>query len=224
MLKFIIGGDVKVKYCSKCGFAINEGDSFCKSCGERLISGSNSNEQVNNNMNYQNNSVQMNNNVQGQDSGINFEELVNVYIGNNAYQIRKGGFSINMLFFSYFYILYRKMWLLGLAWFAGVSIVAAIFGEYASLIVLICNIVMAFRIKDIYVKYAREKVRKIVQENPGMNYAQLVTLCSAKGGTTAWPIFLIIVLQIFFISVYSLVTSDSVTNRVTSDNSHITIN
>ena len=83
---------------------------------------------------------------------------------------------------------------------------------------------MAFRIKDIYVKYAREKVRKIVQENPGMNYSQLVTLCSAKGGTTAWPIFLIIVLQIFFISVYSLVTSDSVTDRVASDNSHITIN
>ena len=128
-----------------------------------------------------------------------------------------------MLFFTYFYLLYRKLWILGFAWFVGTMIVNVVFGEYASLIVLICNIVMAFRIKDIYVKYAREKVRKIVQENPGMNQAQLVTLCGEVGGTTIWPIFLIIVLLIFFTSIYAVVYPESV-NKVASDNSHITIN
>lgn len=53
-----------MKYCSKCGSPINEGDSFCRMCGERLVGGQSSNVQVNNNM-QQNNSGQMNNNQTG---------------------------------------------------------------------------------------------------------------------------------------------------------------
>lgn len=220
-----------MKYCSKCGMAVNEGDSFCKGCGEKLIV-QNDNEQMNNNMQMNNNNMQMNNNgsfndqnnVQMNGDDANFESLVDVYMGKNAYGLRKGGFSLEMLFFNCLYMLYRKMWLLGLCWFAGVSIVMAFFGKYASFIIFICNIVMAFKIKDIYVKYAREKVRKIVSENPNMNYSQLITLCSAKGGTTLWPVFLIIVIEMIFASIFAYVNKDEITtNSVESYNNSASI-
>ena len=165
--------------CPRCNSAIKPGEMFCKDCGFRVANNQSSNQNL----------------QQPALANINEEELVNIFIGKNVNSLKKKGFSLNAFIFGFIYVLYRKMWILGLAWF-GVMVFANIFLFPISIIIAIfIRIIMGVTFKDIYIKHVYEQVTKIKLENKDMSIEYISEKCKKRGGTT---IVLIIVAVAFY--------------------------
>lgn len=174
--------------CSKCGTENNNGEKICKVCAGELGS---STENVQNNYSQLNNQSQYNN-VEIIDN----DELVKSYIGKNADKIinMKGG-SIWVFLFGPWYLIYRKMYLLGIVWLA--------IDMFIKLSVII-NIVLAFLFKYLYLNKVNKKVEQIRKENPSKNFNELKSICANKGGIDKWvaAVFIIVFAVIYLILNY----------------------
>ncbi len=199
--------------CPNCGSKINQGDIFCKVCGSKLPQ--EENNQFNNgqtNLNFNNNQQStVINQVNNTDDG-----LVRAYIGKNADKLLKGNFSFCVFLFGAIYVLYRKMWLLGIIWIV-INVISMMFlPTYSWIISFVINIFLMFQFKKIYIKHVHEEVAKIESENPGKSREELGSICSKKGGTTLIPIFLVILFYVvilyFLISAIMNVSDTSIGN------------
>lgn len=159
--------------CSKCGFIMNESDSFCKMCGSK---------KDNNNLNIT-------------------EELIDVYIGKNADKIKSGKFSWSAFFFNKLYCWYRKMWILWLIWAVATYIVDR-YLPFAWIINLVGTIAIAANFNKLYMKKVKENVQKIIAENPGKSNDELKLIVAKKGGTTKGPIIFSIVSGVILVVVF----------------------
>ncbi len=210
--------------CPKCGSNVNPGENFCRICGSQLeiqpqvqqnnvesqtttVSQSNPGGQVVQPVN------QPVNNAQPQYSNVqnNDDELIKTYIGKNAEKLMDNKFSWCSFLFSTMYYLYRKMWLIGVCWLVGSSIITSYLPTYGPSIIFIGNIIMAIQFKKLYLKNVKEKVEKIKSENIGKSREELLSICRNKGGVAIWPvivsavIYLILIIVLIF-SVFALVT------------------
>ena len=79
---------------------------------------------------------------------INEELLISAYIGKNEEKLQKG-FSVCCLLLGNLYVLYRKMWLFAIIWYA-ISIVITIALKGNWLINLAINVIAAFIFKGSY--------------------------------------------------------------------------
>ncbi len=190
--------------CPNCGSNTKSGEKFCGKCGTAL-------QVVQNNMN-ENNQIIQNDNISD-------NELVDAFIGQNADKLKNGSFSANTFFFGFFYVLYRKMWLLGAVWFA-ISIITNLFlSSFSLVIMMVLDIIASIEFKKLYVKHANEEVEKIKQENSNATKEQLLTICRNKGGTTVVPIILLsvfytLVVIISIIAAFSLIGSINDTDNL----------
>ena len=98
--------------CPKCGNFVNAGEKFCGKCGCVMEPG---------------------NQPASVETG-NDEELLRAYVGKNYDKIVKSPISICSLLFGLFYVLYRKMWLLGVMWFLLMFVANLFLPNFASLI------------------------------------------------------------------------------------------
>jgi len=176
---------------------------------------------------------------------VNDEELVNAYIGKNADKLKKG-FSWNTLIFGVLYVLYRKMWLLGLCWIlinVGIKTMPVLldinlpsitqlfknFDWYEwwqiALVLLpyIINIIMAFLFKKTYSKIVTKKVERIKLENNEKTPDELIQICNKKGGTTKLPVIILILIYIG-INIYGAYQSkrilDNLNQKVAEDTAY----
>ncbi len=161
--------------CPRCGTFINDGTKFCPNCGEQISS------QLQQSNYNQNNSLNMQNNV------INDDELINAYIAKDVEKIKKGGFSLSTFCLGGFYMLYRKMWILGIGLFIIQYILSLILKN--SIIILIINLILAFFFKKIYLNVVKRNIEKIKQANPNKSQNELVSICAKKGGTSNLALF-----------------------------------
>lgn len=129
----------------------------------------------------------------------NNEDLVDAYIGKNVDKIKTGNFSFPTFFLGILYTFYRKMWGLGLIWWL-VSLVAAFIPVVSAIAPLGLGIIFSIKFNKIYVNKVREKVEKIVQNNPGKSRDELRKICSQKGGTTILPVIIIPIIVVFAIA------------------------
>ena len=209
--------------CPKCGSNVNQGEMFCRVCGAKIVSqsvqqnqmgqmpiDSQTNQMVqtpvaNQQVHAQNQYVSqqqpiMNNNVgygtSNYSSYSNDEALINAYIGKNADKLKNGGFSVNTFFFGNIYVLYRKMWMLGIVWFLASMIISMFLSSLSSVLTLAANIFISTQFKKWYLKHVEEKVAKIKAENPNASHEQLLMICTQKGGTTIIPIIIFVILYI----------------------------
>ena len=197
--------------CPKCGSNVNQGEMFCRVCGAKIVSQSIQPNQMgqmpvaNQQVQTQNQYVSqqqpiMNNNfgygASNYSSYSNDESLINAYIGKNADKLKNGGFSVNTFFFGNIYVLYRKMWMLGIIWFLASMIISMFLSSLSGVLTLAANIFISTQFKKWYVKHVEEKVAKIKSENPNASQEQLLMICTQKGGTTIIPIIIMIVLYI----------------------------
>ena len=142
------------------------------------------------------------------------DEMLDAFIGPNAYQLKNGGFSINTFLFGSLYTLYRKMWLLSLIWIVGSIILANFLPDLAGILNLAATIYMSIEFKKLYVKNAREEIAKIKFLNPNLSKEQLMLVLRQKGGTSIWPVvvsavlilitIVLIVVPVIFASLNSL--------------------
>lgn len=233
--------------CPKCGSNVNQGEMFCRVCGAKIVSQSVqlnqmgqtpvTNQQVyTQNQNISQQQPIMNNNVgygkTNYSSYSNDEALINAYIGKNADKLKNGGFSVNTFFFGNIYILYRKMWMLGIIWFLISIIISMFLSSLSSILTLVGNIYISTQFKKWYLKYVEEKVAKIKAENPNASHEQLLMICTRKGGTTIIPIiiFLVLFITIFVITYFNVLgvtekTKENVNknNVLDNNNSGVTV-
>lgn len=205
--------------CPKCGSNINEGEKFCKVCGNQIVEMSFQQQQpvepivVNTELNnfqqpeqsniqqvYQPNTMnQQVNNTQYSNNEINDDELIKNYIGKNAEKLMDNKFSWCSFLFSTMYFLYRKMWFLGLCWLVGSSILTSFLPTYGATLVFVGNIVMAVQFKKLYINHVKEQINKIKSENLGKSREELNSICRNKGGTTIWPVIVSAVIYLIVI-------------------------
>lgn len=175
-----------MKYCLKCGSSVKVNENFCGKCGTAL---------------YNNQTIQ--NNI------INDDELIDAYIGPNATKLKNGTFSANTFFFGIFYILYRKMWIMGILLFVVNQIVEFCLPSFSFVISLTLNIIISIEFKKIYLKHVIDEVNKIKQENPNVSQDQLLQICKKKGGISILSILILGLLYVILV-IFSLMIYDPV--------------
>lgn len=175
-----------MKYCLKCGSSVKVNENFCGKCGTAL---------------YNNQTIQ--NNI------INDDELIDAYIGPNATKLKNGTFSANTFFFGIFYILYRKMWIMGILLFVVNQIVEFCLPSFSFVISLTLNIIISIEFKKIYLKHVIDEVNKIKQENPNISQEQLLQICKKKGGISILSILILGLLYVILV-IFSLMIYDPV--------------
>ena len=175
--------------CPKCGSEIKIEDSFCGVCGTKLEKKV-SLEQPQDNTNFNNKFD---------------EELINAYIGKNVKSLKKGDFSPNAFLFGIYYIFYRKMWLVGIAWTAAILVTSFLIGDLSnsvgSIIRIVISVYMGVQFKKMYLKHVINEVDKIKEENPGKTKEELISICTEKGGTTFTPIIIICIILFVMVSI-----------------------
>lgn len=219
--------------CPKCGSNVNQGEMFCRVCGAKIGSQSiqpnqmgstpSDNQQVHAQNQYVSQHQQiMNNNVEygtsNYSSYSNDEALINAYIGKNADKLKNGGFSVNTFFFGNIYVLYRKMWMLGIVWFLVSMIISMFLSSLSGVLTLAANIFISTQFKKWYLKHVEEKVDKIKADNPNASYEQLLVICTKKGGTTIIPVIIFIVLYIVAIGVIIFTVSGTIEEAIKKTN------
>lgn len=174
------------------------------------------------NMQQQSISNNIENTSQIYDNYSNDEAFINAYIGKNVDKLKNGDFSINTFFLGILYVLYRKMWLLGIIWFLASMIFSMFLPSFSVILTFAINIIVSVQFKKWYLKHVEEKVAKIKLENPNASYEQLLMICTKKGGTTIIPVILYIILYVIvFVVVFFVLFlgyADNLLNETSSGN------
>lgn len=206
-------------YCRNCGSIINSEDLFCRNCGtkiERIVPDQNvafqsatiNNTELTNNYSYQN--------------AVNQDDyLLASYIGKNADKLTNNSFSIETFLFGTIYMLYRKLWIYGIAYLIGSLIISFFLSSYASLLIFAVNIYFSINFKKMYVNNAKEQIANIKKDNPNANLEELTMIAKKKGGTAIWPVIAIIALYFVFLFI---IIVPSILNLLDNDESENTQN
>lgn len=167
-----------MKYCGNCGTSINEGELFCRMCGNKVaitsIDSSDSIQQSGQNVDV---------NIPTQNNISLDEELMTSYIGRSINDF-KSNFSIFFFLFGIFYSLYRKMWLLSITIIAANLVINQFLSSISYIISLAMNIFISINFNKWYLKHVEEQVEKIKLNNRGKSKEELMMICKSKGGTS----------------------------------------
>lgn len=125
------------------------------------------------------------------------DKLLISFIRNNYEKIIKKNFSIPSLFFSWFYTLYRKVYILSIIGMIIILILGFLPSMIAFIIALSFSIVLGLNFNKWYIIYSRKQINKIKTNNHNISENELINICKKKGGTNIW--LAIIIYVIFFI-------------------------
>lgn len=128
---------------------------------------------------------------------ISDESLLRAFIGSNYETITNKSFNFSAFFFSTFYFLYRKMYLIGIILLTIMTIILSFIKDYSIIfiITLFIGLVSGFMFNKLYVNYSKNKINKIKIKNQN---EMIKKSCIKKGGTS-------IVIAIILLIIYSLI-------------------
>ena len=131
------------------------------------------------------------------------------FVGRNYVKISKKHFSIPAFLFNWYYLLYRKQYLLALLGMI-LIIMLTIISNYLFIIkyliitiMIIFSISLGFLFNQIYIKFINKKIKKIKQENSNLDVETLLELCQKKGGTSIFSATIIYTLFLIIIVIVS---------------------
>lgn len=168
--------------CPNCRQQVEDKVKFCPKCGHEI-------------------------NMQEINDNITDDDLINAYIGKNQSKILNQKISINALLLGPYYLLYRKMYLLGII----VLLLQLILGFIPNLIVetiliIIINILIAVKFSNIYKSHVTKQIDKIKLQNQDKTKSELLQIIASKGGTIliipilAAVIFPVVVYLVFLLT------------------------
>ena len=144
---------------------------------------------------------------QSTESDNNFDsELIKAFIGKNHHKFSKK-FNIAAFFFNTSYLIYRKMYLLGIIGIIAFNVLFYFLPSTNSnqtlttlgimLIVLLSfNIIIGFTTNKIYLSFVKKKVFKIKKKMPNASNYELIATVAKKGGTSLSGAYTILSLQL----------------------------
>ena len=220
--------------CLKCGNELKDNEIICSNCGyNRNNLPEQDNQFATRNIGvYNPNPVDQKEVDRKLENQKEFDELVQIYIGNKYYNFRKGGFSLCAFLFGPLYFLYRKLYAVGvllMLMIAGINVFFSIttqgrfdnvknfqqlihlkgFSTYLIITISVSFIISLFlglTFKKFYFNEVVERVGKIKQENPDLGFNQLTQIVKRKGGTNILaPIILLLAPIILSIIVFAII-------------------
>lgn len=158
-------------FCKNCGKSIEVGLKRCPHCGVIIA-----NESISNNIK---------NKYYTQSDDI----LIREYMGRKADLFLVKDYSIGifilLLLFGSPYLMYRKMYSLGIIWMIaslGISFIPEV-GKYVGIFNLVIAVIASIFFKELYLKQAQDEVDKIKGTNPAASSEELKAMARKKGGT-----------------------------------------
>ncbi len=153
------------------------------------------------------------------------EILIKKFIGKNADVIydkmeKKGSFNIFCMLFSFFYFLYRKMYLVGLISF----LIQAVIANYIKnvFVSIICMIILGFIFYPLYKIHIRRKISKIREKVT--TEEEINNMCEKKGGTSIVAAIIIpVILILVLIASLGMKVLDSATDNINNQNNNSNI-
>lgn len=122
------------------------------------------------------------------------DQLLLSYVGNNYSRIKNEKFNFGAFFFSVFYLLYRKVYIvaiIGLVLIYISNLLPKIVGE---IVMLAIAILMGVFFNKYYVLYCKSQIKKLQLSNANLSKEGLNNLCRKKGGTSIlWAIIIYII-------------------------------
>lgn len=128
------------------------------------------------------------------------EKLLMVYIGNNYKKIKENKFSFSALFLSYFYTLYRKLYMPTIIGMLIMFIISCFSETIGYLLYFIIIFVLGFNFNKWYLAYVKKQLEVIKANNPNKSESELILICQQQGGTS-------VVMTILIVIIYSIVVS-----------------
>lgn len=150
------------------------------------------------------------------------EILVKKFIGKNADVIydkmeKKGSFNIFCMLFSFFYFLYRKMYLIGLISFLIQSVIANYIKNV--FVSIICMIIWGFIFYPLYKIHIKRKINKIREKVT--TEEEINNMCVKRGGTSIVSAIIVpLVLIIVLVASLGMRILNSTTDKVNSQNNN----
>lgn len=150
---------------------------------------------------------QTSNNILNQNvpNSMDDESLLRCFIGENYNKITKRKFNFAACFFGSFYLFYRKMFWQGLVLYCITLGIITLFGSSSWLVLLAIAVFWGLAFNSSYVKYAKDEIERIKQENSDANPNIINFLCVSKGGTSTGNIFLGIFISGIISTIYGMI-------------------
>jgi len=197
--------------CLKCGNEIKDNEQICGKCGHNknnIPTSDNSFSTVNRGV-YNPNPVNKEQAEKVLEEQKQFDELLQIYIGNKYYNFKSGKFSWCAFFLSYIYFMYRKMYAVGSIVFVLNLTINLIFKNNLllnTIIGLAFNLFLGIIFKKLYFNECVERIAKIRHNNTNLGFNQLTELVRRKGGVNTAIIipFIIIYALILLLMVWSI--------------------
>lgn len=129
------------------------------------------------------------------------EKYLIEYIGPNADKFTYKIISIPGFFFSSLYMLYRKLYLLG---FITLLIQFSIIIFVNPFVALVINVLVGLFFNSIYISHYKRKIERIRNLSGSKEFANIINLCSQKGGVNKGAAFFGFILEIaiFVFAIY----------------------
>lgn len=220
--------------CLKCGNELKDNEIMCSNCGYNR----NNTAQQDNQFATRNIGVYNQNPVDQQEvdrklqNQKEFDELVQIYMGDKYYNFRKGSFSWCAFFFGPFYYLYRKLYAVAIILFLMLGGISAFFtfttqGRFDNIrdikelltikgfntymiiymiTLFVFYLFLGISFKKFYFNEVIERIGNIKKNNPKLGFNQLTQLVKEKGGTNILAPILAIIIPIVIILIIMLVS------------------
>ena len=127
------------------------------------------------------------------------EELLEYFIGEDYKLIKKSPFNIYACILNWMYVLYRKMYLIGILGLILTGFVLIKFPQYFLVYAIIAMIVLGFAFNKLYIFISKIKVDRIVNKSNDEDRFNLKKICEKKGGVNI--LFALIIYFIFLVLV-----------------------
>ena len=149
-------------------------------------------------------------------------QLLTKYVGPNFDKIFKRKFSFPGFLLGFFYMLYRKIYLLGFLYLFLTVLVATLFIKNPIVLLalsvetFIVNLIIGVQINRRYIDFAFNKVKKIEEKHNNLPDEAIINLCERKGGVSTLTAALLVILALVIsISIYALLHNPIPGNRNT---------
>ena len=118
---------------------------------------------------------------------ISSDELIEEYVGKNYDKISKRKYNLSAFFLGGTYLMYRKMYLVGILFTLGIvalQILVSVLNPALSLLVFIgASLALCLMFNKFYINNAKKNIDKIKKNNTNKSIQELKSICSKKGGT-----------------------------------------